>query len=420
MQNTLTPAPPVGISNQRSIPVYAWKTYAVLFIYIFTATLTQYDFNRVIIADIFLLVVLLPMALYRGIRFNNSDFIYLAFLICLFLSTYLAKGFNEDGVVEFVAITFAAFGFFIIKSIVIGTPGVSVGGLIQVWLYAAFFSACIGLTDLLFLDSVIEGHGRGLVIGTFRNQGQSGTYFMFALVAALPAYFARLIKPNAANAVMIGIVIIALALTFRRSATIALTVGCIAFMVFGSGGISIKKVAGVLILGVGALWAVNSVITTSELTFSRYNQKYGRLRDDVLNEEGWLAGNVGGALDAFYDNPAFGAGIGNIVDIYTENHEIHNTFLWILSQGGLVGLSLFLLWGAMVAANFFSIRKICAWAKIAEPTHQFILYATPFLFSVILVSSHARIFRLREFWYLLVVLALATYLVERFNMRRMG
>ncbi|TLS51998.1 O-antigen ligase family protein [Paenibacillus antri] len=134
-------------------------------------------------------------------------------------------------------------------------------------------------------------------------------------------------------------------LSFSRGAYLAILFGLVVSL-FISGNLKRKVkvlflVSGftAIVLGAGNYFSDGLNINPVEIIQQRFNS----IQDDGGSGRLYLWEN---ALKTFWDNPLFGIGINGTIEYSTEHysHEgyVHNTFLEVLSESGIIGFLLYL------------------------------------------------------------------------------
>jgi O-antigen ligase len=127
---------------------------------------------------------------------------------------------------------------------------------------------------------------------------------------------------------------------------------------FSLGGILNKRN---LLLGLGGLIIVTLLTTSWEYWQIMYNTIISGVEGNdssmVLRYKYW-----GSALEAFKSSPIWGIGVGNFID-YSQTlgvgrvDVVHNSYLDVLAENGIVGLMLFLAWQIIALRRFWGVLK---------------------------------------------------------------
>ncbi len=270
-------------------------------------------------------------------------------------------------------------------------------------LLAGGLLAIFGLAHFFLFPDLLEGSAGGLS-GSFRNTGQAGSFFGVMLAIVLPGFIAGLIKPKPLNLMLLVAIALALLFTFKRAAIIGATVGLVLLSIrmISGGGRRTKGQSVIIISGTAVVlsifyllygWGVEN-ITSFEW---RVDQKFG---EDAAEEfsEGFFWENLESGVRAFTDSPLFGVGMGAIAGIYTSKYEIHSTYIKVLGSTGIAGVVTYL-WFLTTG-----IRSLVR-ARIGEIRRRYIVYAVPLLIGLTISWSYTYHLRKREFWILILVLA---------------
>jgi hypothetical protein len=119
----------------------------------------------------------------------------------------------------------------------------------------------------------------------------------------------------------------------------------------------------------------------------------------IYNSGSWFRGQIEDAISLWTANPILGCGFEQAAFHVTHGHEIHNGFLAILAETGLVGLLLFFLPIAVIIRSVFRVYVLSR----GTPWEDFVERITlPFL-PWIVFSIHNRLWRDRAFWVTIIV-----------------
>lgn len=213
------------------------------------------------------------------------------------------------------------------------------------------------------------------------------SFFFFFYLCNLKKKYSKI------GAVLTGIIII---MTFSRGAYIGIAVGIIALIVIDKEKKVTKKILESIFI-ILLLFSFNfimvkkfnfSVFETVSYRFSSIKSDNGSGRKEL-----WL-----NAIDTFLDYPVFGIGINSTLDYaavkYGTNHYIHNVYLEVLSETGIIGFTTYMLF---LVSVFRMIKKTYITNKSALFIYiVFISYLFQMMFLSVLLS---------EYFYILVAFA---------------
>jgi O-antigen ligase len=314
---------------------------------------------------------------------------------------------------------FVVLGFLAIYNIVVVEPMEVRIQYAQLWIRAAGLIAVLALYDFVApmvglpqLASFIgrSSRIRGGAVGTFRNTGQAGIFFVTAIAMALPLQ--RISIGRARQEVNLWFIVLGLATAFtvKRSALVALAIILTLFFIRERGWrgkartlMTVGIAACILIPAAGWLWE------TSPAFRWRVNKKLDTQVVTELGEgDGFIMETAGVALTAFSDRPLVGVGLAGVAGIYSDKYEVHNTYLSVLAESGLLGI---LVYGSFVVVLF----RGCARPKNDDPrTEQFSRLIIPGLVGLFIAYGYTNHLRKREFW---TTVALATSIIGPLTLR---
>lgn len=145
-------------------------------------------------------------------------------------------------------------------------------------------------------------------------------------------------------------------LSFSRGAYLAIGVS-IVFIILIKGKTleKIKAIVALSVISIGFIYITKLFgVDIIEIVLSRFSS--------LLSDGG--SGRVElwkNALNTFANNPIFGIGINSTIPYgiinYNNNHYVHNTLLEVLSEGGIISFSIFLIWIVSLYRYCFKIYK---------------------------------------------------------------
>jgi hypothetical protein len=187
------------------------------------------------------------------------------------------------------------------------------------------------------------------------------------------------------------VLISALALSSSRSAWIALAAVLIVALAIRTRRALPSLFGGAVIVGaVAFLMAGERTLQLAELAGRRHSI------DSRL-------ALIGHGIDAFFENPLIGIGLGNSHERYGQ--IIHNTMLWVAAELGVIGLVIFfgfLLWVAARLRDAFAS---------ASPTHRpLVVFLILGNVSMLAFSLSVEAFYQRHWWLLFALAAVASRL----------
>jgi O-antigen ligase len=374
--------------------------------------------GRLALPDVFLLVVAFAMLATQrtALRVSRVGVAVLLMLMAFTPGVLLAPHLM-DSVLEWAVYSYAAFAFFVIYNLVARLPVERRLEVLVWWSRAGAVLAVIGIYDLAAittgLPSVAGMMGQkvqlsGGLVGTFRNTGQAGSFLVTVLAVALPV--STVIEDRRRKTeltVIIAILVLALVLSVKRAALLALVIGGTLFLVRGlqrrQAGRTLAIVAVSVLLGVPAYrwfseasaafrWRIsNKLSTDAGETVTRFAES-----------------NFAVTREAFSAEPVFGVGLGTITAGGTE-YELHSTYLNVLASTGLVGSLGYLVFiGMLFRALYRPLNR--------DPrTRRFARMFLPMLLGLMASYGYTNHLRKREFW---ITAALATALMAPEVVRR--
>jgi O-antigen ligase len=280
---------------------------------------------------------------------------------------------------------------------------------VTAWVAATAVVCALGLADYLHFvvgtPKLFERSGihemAATAIATFRNTGQAGAYVMIVLFVALAYWVARggfrwskLWMPLAMT-----VLALFLALTFKRSAIIGAAIG---LACWGATLLARQpRHLGILLLWSLPLTAGLFFFLSSPQVTERFLWKWQTFERALDPEEsGFMYSNWTQAVSSFADNPLLGRGYGG-TDYVTDRHEVHSTYLKMLGEGGLLGVIGYLVF---MGAVLWYFRHAAFSGTVWQ---RFLANLAPLLVGALVSWFNVYHLRKREFWLLLLVIAVA-------------
>lgn len=371
--------------------------------------------GRVIEADFLMLGLFVPAFLLAGrIRMAPNFWFYLAFMGAMLLSLILAQD-PGDGVVEYTVHLFNFAAGVAIFNLCVNARDFSLSDAIYAFFYAVGAVSVLCLLQFFVFPGWFGGRQTGGLVGTFRNTGQSGTYFGTALALFVPAMTTRLIARNPVNLFLLLLMVMCLVLTVKRAALLGLLVGVIGMMataVFtGSLEDRRRNITFFVIALIAAPLGLQGYDYATENVQGLENRMERKVENFSTDEflEKFFGENAGSALRAFEDEPLVGVGPGNIIGDYTEKYEIHSTPLSILSSTGLLGFTLYL------AFLFHWLVTIFRAGTGPLLEHRFLRLMFPMVIGLIVSWGYTYHVRKREFWIVYGIVMFGCWLVSSYR-----
>ncbi|RYH00259.1 MAG: hypothetical protein EON58_00855 [Alphaproteobacteria bacterium] len=367
--------------------------------------------SRVMAAD-FVLLALIVLAGYAAVFRGRLvlPMIHMA-VLPLFLVFLLGAAFAahpDRAGTELLILLFCFVGSIAIVNLLADLPEQWLARFASAYVIAMGLLAIVCLIDFLVMPGLISSRAIGGLQGPFSNTGQAGSFFLVHFSIALALIVGRVVQRNAIHVVGVALLFLALIFTLKRASIAAVIVGAVAFIIlmFLSPSAKNKRIGlGFIAVG-GAFSALSWVIftwaleTIPELRW-RLDRKYSA---DTLDKfsEGFLAENVKSTLAALSHNPWVGVGLGNVQGVY-QSYEIHSTYLGVLAYGGLLGVL------AYVGFIFYLFRSMIVAAKHGATTTwaAFLYMLIPLFVGLLVAWSYTYHIRKREFWILMIFVALA-------------
>lgn len=383
------------------MPIAKWFELQVILYFILLPIVPNIALGvRVAYADIVFILMLVTYVLIFGYRIKipTVDLFYIYFLYLLWcLFSIFNSGLIEQSFIEFIIYLFTFMIFLLFTSIYFTDKDV-VNRILDCFVIISFVHAVFGL--ILFILNLLSGEATRGLYYTFNNTGQAGVYYLFSFYIYTIKTVVNPIKNRNIHRLIFFIFIIAIILTFKRSAIISL----ILFLLITYIYFNKNRVMTLLYLMIyTSVFIILLCFLYNNFEVIRYIIERKFTLDGDINNN-FIIDTISDGLKAFYDHPILGVGVGGVYKVYSE-YEIHNGYLKILANTGLVGffiLTIFLS-RLLYLTNIINVKDI-----------KVIFFAI--IFSLLIVSGYTYIFRKREFWILLSFLTYYSF-VYRVNYR---
>lgn len=218
------------------------------------------------------------------------------------------------------------------------------------------FSSYVGLDNFSVMTS-------GQVRSTFRFPNQLSLYLV--ITGAVASAF--IVSPTASRwsrrLAILAMPILILVLVYSGSRSgVAAAMGATAVLLAFHGRRKALYIPAVVFIAAGALWATS--LTSNGDAWQDIRDRYdffsAFLESKSTGELQFYKETNQVAWSAFYDHPIVGSGIGAVVDTglsEDQAYEIHNTYLGLLGQTGLLGLFAFAAVVLAVMRNIVRARR---------------------------------------------------------------
>lgn len=226
---------------------------------------------------------------------------------------------------------------------------------------------CISTLMYSVFGGLLEMGGAGRFAVAGRVHDSNDTAFLLVSLFPLCLYFIRFDEGRWKKIVAMGTsisAILIILLTGSRGGFLALgTVLAFLFLTKTSGFKSGHKMLLVVMLVMGVLWMWDKIDIDRFLTLTDLSSDYN------LSSQGGRLELWEGAIDLTLTNPATGVGVQcfpwayflarqNIGDTYLRWHTVHNAYLQIAVETGLIGFGVFMLIWLRSALTFLRVSKM--------------------------------------------------------------
>jgi O-antigen ligase len=358
--------------------------------------------GRVALPDVTMLVLILVLLL------RNGGSLYLPRLVLAGGVLMLAFGpgilVSQDpssSLVEWMVHVFGLLGFFVIYNFAARGNLDQRLDVLTLWVRGGVVLAFIGFYDLAAATIGLPGlaaslgqapTAQGGLVGTFRNTGQAGTFFVTVLTTAIPLYRVSTGRRRQEMVIWSAVLVLATVLTVKRSALVALVLGMFLLLLSERswrGRMRTLAVSGaaVAIVVPAFLWLQAASPQFRWRLESKITSSVAADRLTTFADQ-----NVEATLNAFMERPITGVGAGGVAGIYTAKYEIHSTYLSVLTSAGVLG-ALAYVWFMVV------LFRSCTRPRNGDPRARAFARATfPLMLALMAMYAYTYHLRKREFW----------------------
>lgn len=372
-------------------------------------------FGNLILADLFFIVSIIYTIIVR----NNVDTIHrgarsiiiilIAFVVFSFLSFSFAQFKYQPNPSEFITVSNYIYGALISVTIIYAV-GVKedIEMLMKAWIIGAIILSLISFIAIIGLAPSWAYHHRR-ISSTMRSVNQVQSYLAPAMIIML---FYIYISKNTIWFItsIIGIFLSSIAMLATGSRSPILLMGILFSLAVLWAIVSFRRnpwlSTGVTILAIGTSGAiVDAIISVQQGTsallpdglVSPIRRAVRAFNDmaaqaDVVEALGPRGEQMSIVFNRWHESALFGMGPGNFSHVTGNRHEVHNTYLGLLAENGLIGILLFLL---MVTIIFFKLCMLRTRSRNDNVLRAMLI----FLLSIILFYAAASFgIRQRTFW----------------------
>ncbi len=276
---------------------------------------------------------------------DSQYFWVLGYIIAILISTFPAFSMQTTLFSFFSFFKLVIFYFLIVQ--LVQTEN-DVLNFIKVAIFAVLFSIFLGVVGF-FVELPIFGKvEQGFRFRGLTNNPNILALFILIVFPVLFLYFFRTKKFSTRLPLffLLFVLFLSLLLTFSRGATIAFATVIFSLL------IALRK--NKVLLLVAAITVLAGIMLVPELFWERIASLKNIYQDPSLR---WRAKQFFGALQLFSQHPIFGMGSGNFVLIshqFSGMHlAVHNTFLEVAAETGLLGLFFFL---SLVTSHIYRLN----------------------------------------------------------------
>jgi hypothetical protein len=285
------------------------------------------------------------------------------------------------------------------------------GSLFPLIINTTIAASFIGFYDIfavnIGLPRLFDSRSSGEVISGFRNAGQAGAFFLVFLTILIPLHYSNLknaLSKTYQILLKVALVssIIFLFSTGKIAAYIGFVFGLFLFLITKR---DFKSLFYTSIFVVLISTGFNHLESVTPDFHNRINRKIESRIIQNYNGESenkFIQNNFNGALQAFYDNPISGSGMGAFYGNYGR-YEVHSTYFKILGEGGLI---------VTLPYIIFVLVFLKIFPKIKTTNNPYLIYLKfmfPFILGCMISWGYTYHLRKREFWILISVIAIVKF-----------
>jgi len=399
------------------------KVFFGLFIVLsgFTRTLAPPSsgiLGRLTIADIFGFLGLLMVVLFSNkLRKNRIAGAALLFIVCLSLGLASSQSYSKT-FMEILVHLFLVLVFIAIMTLFRDENDFK--QLLLLTASSAFIVSFIGIYDVFAMNSalprIMPGRSAGEANATFRNAGQAGAFILVMISILFPLFYSKLyttLKIRHRRFIKLTFImsIVFLILTGKIAAYLGFIIGLVAFVL---SRLKIKLLISITAISFVLLSSIAYVQVYLPDTFQRINGKINsRIIRNVdgsrdVTKEGFMAENIGAALESFRTNPILGSGIGGIKSAGYHSHEIHSSYFKIIGETGLVGILGYIYFMGSIFTIYFGLS-----GRNYITYYEYLYLAFPFMVGNLLSWGYTYHMRKREFWIMLALMLIIRKLGDK-------
>lgn len=408
-------------SNDRSLGFHAVRVLLVGYFLMSGITWTGGGESglagRITVADVIMLMLVSMYPVIGSGKYFLSKFFCGSFaLIAYWTASSMWSAQPESSLVEVAGHVFAFAGGSVILFYLLSMDYEDRVSMAVWWMRTSSVLALVGMSQMLYditgfginvyqlsgAQAYVDASMSAGLVGTFRNTGQSGAYFLVAASLALALYWTGVGSSRKERLFHAVILSVAVVLSIKRAAIIGLIVGIACYGAM-SGSRVLARTVGVVVVSVALLTAAISSLTEASEAFKYRAQKLSTDRIESFYSS-FFEENIKGAVAAFDASPVLGAGLGGVKGIYTEEYEIHSTYFNVAASGGVLGLIIYMTVMILFILDVRSGRGVIS--------NRLGRMMTPMLVGLLTSWGYTYHFRKREFWILAAIVISLTALAH--------
>ncbi|MEL4457164.1 O-antigen ligase family protein [Lutimonas vermicola] len=211
-----------------------------------------------------------------------------------------------------------------------------------------------GLFILILVDNY-SGFSGEQNVGAFGNMGPLNIMFIIFYSGLLFAH-KWLKQQNLFFCILFAFLIIVLSATRKAfgAAVIMLT-----FIILSQIKLSPKKLVQVAVLSLITIWSINFALNNTTMgkrftTIEESGMEYNTTDNETLNLLGDRAYFYIKGWSIFLEKPIAGIGLNNFPKIAESSYRIHSEYIVQITEGGIIGSSLFLFFYLWISLNLYN------------------------------------------------------------------
>ncbi|NBG89533.1 O-antigen ligase family protein, partial [Isachenkonia alkalipeptolytica] len=299
--------------------------------------------------------------LHKHLKFTNLFLFEKLMLFFILISSMSALNFRYPGAhLRFIFVYFVIlFFYFVVRGLILNVETEKIesciekSGYIAVWFSIIYFVMGAIALGFVFRGNNIDIYGLVIDRNIPRLTGTVHDPNIFVFFITPYFYYVATHLNSKKNIVGFVVALLCIVLTFSRGGHLGVLAGVIVLLLFSKKRLKQLKIGVIFLVSILVLYSFKDFLPIDPFEFISSRFLSANLDGGSGRKRLWA-----NAINTFKDNPIFGIGINATrdysIEFYSRGGYVHNTFLEVLSEMGIVGFTVYVSFWASIL--YYSIK----------------------------------------------------------------